>query len=154
MDALATLLVQQACIEVGNAWARALDFNDQDHFVELFTDDALLDYDGVHEGLPAIAEWIGNRPRGVRTRHVLSNSWIDVRDADRARGISYLTLWRTDHADLRPEAVASTPGPAAVGHCEDRFLRQADGWRLQARCVRWSMRRGDADTIEPSEDRR
>lgn len=137
---LARLLAEHACTGLGHDWARALDFNDQEHFLELFVPDAVLQYDGVHSGLEAIAAWVGSRPRAERTRHLVSNSWIDLLDADHARGLSYLTLWRADAEGLAPDAVAGADGPVAVGHSQDRFVRTDDGWRFAARTVHWAIR--------------
>ncbi|HSG88205.1 MAG TPA: nuclear transport factor 2 family protein [Pseudomonadales bacterium] len=136
--------IEQDCIALGHAWARALDFSDQDHFLELYKEDAVLEYDGTHAGLEAIAAWIGTRPRAVRTRHVMSNGWVDALDADHARGIAYVTLWQAPADGLAPEAAAIADGPVAVGHCQDRFVRGDDGWLFAARTLRWGIRRGDA----------
>jgi hypothetical protein len=74
---------------------------------------------------------------------VLSNIFIDVMDADNARGISYLTLYR----HIGPESLEGQPiefsGPAAVGHYEDRVVRTTDGFRFARRKLHLAFRRSD-----------
>lgn len=128
MDALDRLLAERACTELCHGFARALDFSDQDHFLELFTPDAELVYLERHDGIEAIARFIGERPRGLVTRHVMSNLWVDVLDARTARGVAYCTL----HA-------GEDPTPVAVGHVQDRYVQGDDGWRIATRSFHWAM---------------
>ncbi|MEE4301210.1 MAG: nuclear transport factor 2 family protein [Pseudomonadales bacterium] len=128
MDVLDRILAERACTELCHGFARALDFSDQDHFLELFTEDAELLYLERHDGLEAIARFVAERPRSLRTRHVMSNLWIDVLDATTARGIAYCTL----HA-------GEDPMPMAVGHVQDRYVLGDEGWRIATRSFHWAM---------------
>jgi hypothetical protein len=123
--------IERACTALSVDFARALDFSDQDHFLELFTIDAELEYDASYLGIEAIARFVGTRPRALRTRHVMSNTAIEVLDADVARGLAYCTL----HAG----APGTAPVTVAVGHAQDRFRRTGDGWRFERRTFHWSF---------------
>lgn len=133
MDEAARLAAERACTALVHEWARALDFGDQDHFLELFEADGRLVYGAAHEGLDALARFVGARPRDRVTRHLITNVFVDVLAPDRARGICYLTLF----AGLRetPRAVPPAPAPAAVGHFEDRFQQRDGCWRFASRTL-------------------
>ena len=60
----------------------------------MFADDAVLDLGMRLEGKKAIRESMQKRSNEIRTRHVLTNIFIEVQDSQHARGISYLTLYR------------------------------------------------------------
>jgi len=132
--------IERACADLSVAYARCLDFRDYDAFLPLFTEDAVLDAGKRLEGLAAIREDLRHRPDELRTRHVISNTFIDVLSADEARGISYLTLYRyRGRESLRPMP-APLHGPAAVGHYEDRFRRTAAGWCFASRRLHLAFR--------------
>lgn len=132
--------IRRHCTELSVAYARCIDFRDYDAFLTLFTDDAVLDTGTPLTGLAAIRESLRRRPDELRSRHVISNVFVDVLSADEARGICYLTLYR-HHGD---ESLRFGPvplrGPAAVGHYEDRFLRTAHGWRFRSRKLHLAFR--------------
>ncbi len=132
--------IERACTALSSTYARCLDFRDYDAFLTLFTDDAVLDAGRRLEGLAAIREDLRHRPDELRTRHVISNVFIDPLSADEARGIAYLTLYRYRGRDsLRPGPVP-LHGPAAVGHYEDRFRRTATGWCFSGRRLHLAFR--------------
>jgi hypothetical protein len=132
--------IERACTALSYAYARAVDFRDQDALVELFTADAVLTIGETLRGQDAIRTWIRARPDEVRSRHIISNVFVDVIDDDRARGISYLTLYRHEGPQSLRYGPVPLPGPAAVGHYEDRFARTADGWRFAARRLQLAFR--------------
>lgn len=125
--------IRRACEALCMDYARALDFRDYDAFVSLFTDDALLHVGEPLAGLAAIRAALRLRPDEVRSRHVVSNVFVDVQDEREARGISYLTLYRHNGPESLRAAAVPLDGPARVGHFEDRFLRCDDGWRFRSR---------------------
>lgn len=132
--------IERACTALSYAYARAIDFRDQDALVALFTDDATLTVGETLSGQDAIRAWIRARPDEVRSRHVISNVFVDVLSADSARGIAYLTLYRHQgEASLR-HGPAPLAGAAAVGHYEDRFVRAAGGWRFASRRLQLAFR--------------
>jgi 3-phenylpropionate/cinnamic acid dioxygenase small subunit len=131
--------IQRHCEALSIAYARAIDFRDYDDFVALFAADGVLDVGRPMHGREAISASVARRPDELRSRHVLSNIFIDVVDADHARGISYLTLYRCLRAGVSAEPTDSTL-PAAVGHYQDQFVRTADGWRFQSRTLHLAFR--------------
>jgi uncharacterized protein (TIGR02246 family) len=132
--------IERACTALSYSYARAIDFRDQDALVALFTPDATLTVGETLAGQDAIRAWIRARPDEVRSRHVISNVFIDVLGPESARGIAYLTLYRHHgEASVRHGPVALT-GPAAVGHYEDRFVRTAEGWKFASRRLQLAFR--------------
>lgn len=129
------------CEALSIAYARAVDFRDYEALVALFAPDGVLDTGKPLKGQAAIADALSHRPDELRSRHVLSNIYIDVRSPTEARGISYLTLYR----HVGPESLKGEPvpldGPAAIGHYEDRFIRTDDGWRFERRKLHFAFRR-------------
>ena len=139
--AAATDAIRRACEALSIAYARAVDFRDYDTVPELFTEDGILDTTEVIEGRKAIAARMASRPDELRSRHVLTNIFIDVLSPTEARGISYLTLYR----HVGPESLKGEPvpfhGPAAIGHYEDRFEKTGEGWRIRRRKLHFAFRR-------------
>lgn len=133
--------IESACQALSIAYARAIDFRDYDAFIELFTDDAELDAGQLLTGKAEIRAAIAQRPDDLKSRHVITNIFIDVLSTTQARGISYLTLYR----HVGPESLTGTPidlqGVAAVGHYEDRFEKTEDGWRIRRRKLHLAFRR-------------
>jgi ketosteroid isomerase-like protein len=133
--------IQEACEALSIAYARAIDFRDYDEFITLFTEDAVLDTGKPREGKAAIAESLSRRPDQLRSRHVISNVFIDVLSETQARGISYLTLYRhMGEESLKGEPI-DFDGPTAVGHYEDRFEKTAEGWKFKRRKLHFAFRR-------------
>ena len=132
--------IVSACQSLSIAYARAVDFRDYDAFAELFAEDGVLDTGRPLNGKDAIAKSIKQRSDELRSRHVLTNIFIDVIDEDNARGISYLTLYR--HVGKASLEVGPAPfdGPAAVGHYEDRFVRTDLGWRFARRKLQFAFK--------------
>ena len=89
----------------------------------------------------AIVDSLTRRPDELRSRHVITNIYIDVLNEHEARGISYLTLYR----HIGPESLKGEPidfdGPAGVGHYEDRFEKTDDGWKFKRRKLHFAFRR-------------
>jgi hypothetical protein len=116
----------------------------EDDFVAVFTDDAVLESDGVpdsdtfrYEGSQAIRGWIGrwrSQPEGSpRTnqakfvRHHLSTSQIELTGADTAKARTYWTAY----TDI---------GPDHCGYYIDTFRKVADRWLIAHRRVRMDWR--------------
>ena len=142
------MIIERACEQLSVAYARAVDFRDYDAFVELFTDDALLDLGMQIKGKEAIRESMQKRSDEIRSRHVLSNIFIEVQDSQHARGISYLTLYRhVGTESLRTEIPVATTLPTAVGHYEDAFVLTSVGWRIKSRTLHVAFR--NPSTVKP-----
>lgn len=136
--------VERACTALSIAYARAIDFRDYDAFVTLFAENALLDAGRPLEGRDAIRESLRHRPDELRSRHVISNVFIDVLGPDEARGISYLTLYRHHGDESTRFGPAPLGGAAAVGHYEDRFVRTGEIWLFESRKLHLAFRDPEA----------
>lgn len=137
------MIIERACEQLSVAYARAVDFREYDSFVELFDNDALLDLGMRLEGKAAIRESMKMRGSDIRTRHVLTNIFIEVQDSLHARGISYLTLYRHVGAASARNAPVPSILPTAIGHYEDTFVKTPAGWRFKTRTLHVAFRNPD-----------
>lgn len=135
--------IEAECAALSISYARSIDFRDYDAFADLFTEDGVLNVGRPLEGRAAIEASLTRRPDELRSRHVLTNIFIDVLSETDARGISYLTLYR----HVGPESLDGKPiafdGPAAVGHYEDRFVKTEAGWKFKRRTLHLAFRRAE-----------
>jgi hypothetical protein len=116
----------------------------EDDFVAVFTDDAVLESDGVpesdsfrYQGRQAIRDWIARwrrAPEGASSthqatfvRHHLSTSQIELTSADTAKARTYWVAY----TDI---------GPDHCGYYLDTFRRVAGHWLLAHRRVRMDWR--------------
>jgi ketosteroid isomerase-like protein len=133
--------IRADCEALSIAYARAVDFRDYDTFASLFTEDGVLDVGQPLEGRDAIRTAMSRRPDELRSRHILTNIFIDVVSTTEARGISYLTLYRHVGAESLKREPIPFDGPAAVGHYEDRYVLTDDGWKFKRRQLHLAFRR-------------
>jgi hypothetical protein len=119
-----------------------------DDFVAVFTEDAVLESDGVpesdafrYEGRQAVGEWLsrwsqsGSQPAQSATqahqatfvRHHLSTSQIELTGSDTARARTYWVAY----TDI---------GPDHAGYYLDSFRRVDDSWLVSHRKVRLDWR--------------
>lgn len=132
--------VRRACTELSLDYARCVDFRDYDALLTLFCEDAELDTGRPLRGAAAIRAYVRGRPDEIRTRHVVSNVFIDVLGAADARGICYLTLYSHTGPESLSPAPAPLAGPLLVGHYEDRY-RCIDGhWQFRSRRLQVAFR--------------
>ena len=113
-------------------YARHVDFGDYEAFVELFSEDAILDLGFRVQGKDKIRRSMRKRSPELRSRHVLSNLSVDVDSATTANGVAYLTLYRHIGPQSLQDAPVMLSGPAAVGHYQNEFLLTTQGWRIQS----------------------
>ena len=147
---LKRMIIERACEQLSLAYARSVDFRDYDAFVELFDDDALLDLGMRLEGKGAIRESMQKRSNEIRTRHVLTNIFIEVQDSKHARGVSYLTLYRhVGTESIRTDVPVPTILPTAVGHYDDVFVLTPKGWRFKSRKLQVAFRNPNTVKSKP-----
>jgi 3-phenylpropionate/cinnamic acid dioxygenase small subunit len=140
MEQITRDAIQRECEQLAIEYARAIDFRDYDNFVELFTEDATLELGQKIQGKATIAKSLTRRPDELRSRHVITNVFVDVISETRARGMCYLTLYRhIGNESLKPEPVPFE-GPAAVGHYEDTYQLTEHGWRIASRRLHMAFR--------------
>ena len=145
-------MIRQDCEALSIAYARAVDFRDYDEFVNLFAEDGTLETGTRLEGRKAIAASLKRRSDELRSRHVLTNIFVNVISRDEATGISYLTLYRhVGPESLRPQPI-SFNGPFAIGHYQDVFVRTDDGWRFKSRVLHMAFRREETGEVSRKEN--
>ena len=132
--------IRRTCEQLAIEYARAIDFRDYDNFVELFTEDATLALGKTIQGKANIARLLSGRPDELRSRHVMTNIFVDVISETLARGIAYLTLYRhIGEESLQAEPVPFD-GPAAVGHYEDVYTLAGQEWKIASRRLHLAFR--------------
>ena len=129
-----------ACTALSIAYARHVDFGEYEKFVDLFTKDGRLELGFTLDGKDAIRRSMKKRPVELRSRHVLTNIFVDVVSETEATGISYLTLYRHVGPESLEDEPVALPGPAAVGHYADRFSLTSEGWRIAHRKLHFAFR--------------
>lgn len=138
------LLAREAIRDVIARYTMAGDRLKEDEFVAVFTEDAIMESDGVptadgfrYEGRDQIRQWISrwrNRPEGAAAthqatfvRHHLSTSLIELTGAGTARARTYWVA----HTDI---------GPDHAGYYLDSFRKEAGAWLIAHRRVRMDWR--------------
>ena len=126
-------VIRNECERLSVAYAVYLDMRKYAKFAALFGETGVLAVGGQLQGQEAIAAAMAQRSDKLRSRHVLTNTLIDVQDTEHATGVTYLTLYRdVGDASLNPAPINSFT-PAAVGHYTDAFELTQDGWRFAKR---------------------
>ncbi len=125
--------VRRACTELSLDYARCVDFRDYDALLTLFREDAVLEVGQPLRGAAAIRAYVRARPDEIRSRHVISNVFVDPLGGGEARGICYLTLYSHRGPESLSPAPAPLPGPLLIGHYEDRFCCRGGRWQFQSR---------------------
>lgn len=144
MDDQTRLLIEHACIKLQMQYAVFADRSDIEGFTQLFAAEGsvavpehppFVGHDAIRASIQALAAL------GVTMRHVITNTVVDVIDADRATGVCYLAVYNStvpaDASGQRPIAL-----PATVGEYADLFHRTEEGWRIQSRVLTRVFRSG------------
>jgi 3-phenylpropionate/cinnamic acid dioxygenase small subunit len=131
-------------LEIRNVLARLAHFADRGEtelYLSLLTNDIVWAMPAnPANGLPASERrghdeiGTGQRDRmaaglqgpGSNTKHVVTTSWVDVRDDDIATAHSYFMYWGS---------TSTTPTLQSMGQYDDEFRRTADGWKLARRAI-------------------
>ncbi len=138
------LLARESIRKTMAAYTMAGDRLRVDEFAAVFTDDAILESDGVPEadafryvGKAAVREWLSRWSRSPEAerrthqatfvRHHLSTSQIEITGADTARARTYWVA----HTDI---------GPDHAGYYLDSYRKVGDEWLIAHRRVRMDWR--------------
>ena len=94
------VLIERDCVALSNSYGHALDFSDPDLMASLFAADGRwFPAGGLAQGPKAIHDYVARQVgRPYVTRHVLTNTRIEVIDRDHAKWMAYLTMYRYDPA--------------------------------------------------------
>jgi hypothetical protein len=136
MDHAERRRIEAECARLPNAYAVFIDFRRFEELCDLFEEDAVLDLDGWPlEGREAIRTYMHSRPKTRTTRHAVSNILIEVQDAARAIGTTYVTSFRFDAADEKPRTRIPFDGPFFMGNYADEYVCRDGVWRFARRKV-------------------
>jgi uncharacterized protein (TIGR02246 family) len=129
------LLAKQACREVVLQAADAVDAQDYEAFVALFTEDATLVRPGgpVLTGRAQILEAYRSKDPHRMTHHLICNHGVTLTAADRAASRCKVLLYASDQRrELTPKGRQADPQQMA-GVIEDALVLTAEGWKIQHR---------------------
>lgn len=137
MDPLERLLIERECERLIHAYCHVIDHGDASRVGDMFADDGVWkSLETVHDGRAAITAAFNSRQANASrmSRHVCSTILVDVIDADNARALTYVTLYRHDGKPGRRISPLDRL-PEIVGDYRDTFVRTPAGWRFRTREV-------------------
>ena len=135
MDELQTLLIERACSRLVLLAAECADHHRAAEFAALFAPDAVLSRPNGEplRGREAIRQAYAQRPADRITRHVVTNTRVDVLSDSEARATSVVLLWAGSINDeAGPRGRPAQPGQV-LGEFDDRFALTPEGWRIVSR---------------------
>ena len=135
MDELESLLIERACSRLVLLAAEHADHHRPAEFAALFAPDAVLSRPNAEPlcGREAIREAYAQRPASRITRHLVTNTRVEVLSAVDARATSAVLLWSGSvEDDPGPRGRPAQPGQV-LGEFEDRFTLTPEGWRIVSR---------------------
>ncbi len=132
MTDLERMAIEHACARLPILFHNYVDTFEHDKLLQLFAPDGIWDQVllGMLRGHAEIKRYLDAKITTAITKHVVSNVAIEVVDRNRATGIAYYTYY---HAEPGTPLPAPLPGPMAVGHYIDEYVRTDAGWRFSAR---------------------
>jgi hypothetical protein len=141
LDAQQILLIEHACGKLVVQAAAFSDAGQAARLAALFTTDGLLVRPSAApvEGRQAIEASYAERPVNRITRHLVTNTLVNVESASCAQAVSSVLLWSAS-ADDEPDRLGrQAPGPQVVGEFHDTFALTDEGWRIARRDARFLM---------------
>lgn len=141
MDALQRLLIEDACRSLVLRAAAAADGHDADGLAALFTPDGVLQRPSGAPlaGRDAIRAAYAGRLRSRLTRHLVSNTRIDVLSPTQAHAASLVLLWAGSLDEVEGPQGRPASGPALVGEFDDRCVLHEGQWRFSHRVARFVL---------------
>lgn len=135
MEALQRLLVQEACRELVLRSVECTDAHDAAGLAALFAPDGLLRRPTGQPlvGRAAIQAAYAQRPRERITRHLVTNTLVEVESATSAAARSRVLLWAGSTEDADGPQGRPFRGPQLIGEFDDRFVLTGEGWRFASR---------------------
>jgi uncharacterized protein (TIGR02246 family) len=134
-DELRDLLVRQACRDLVLRAAAHTDAQAHERFAALFTPEGVLVRPGAEPlvGRAAIVASYRTRPATRITRHLVTDTLVQVESPTRARARSNVLLW-TGSADTPVERYGRRADAVeALGTFDDVIERTQEGWRIARR---------------------
>ena len=127
-DAVHELVDRQAITDLIHTYCECFDRNDPDGIAELFTADAIIDYNPDTANISG-AELAGTISIGLRdtfaaTSHHISNVMITFENSDTASSMCYVDAWHR-YRDGAPDGFL-------WGRYLHRYRRTEAGWRISS----------------------
>ena len=126
--AVRELVDRQAITELIYAYCECFDRNDPDGVAELFTPDAIIDYNpdtpNITGAEVATTIAIGLRDTFAATSHHISNVMITFESSDTARSLCYVDAWHRYHN--------GAPDGFLWGRYLHRYRLTEAGWRISS----------------------
>lgn len=135
MDALAQLSAESACRELIVSAADAVDRQDYDALVQLFTDDATLVRPGGHalRGRAEIFQSYTAKDPNRLTYHLVCNHHVKVLANDTAQSRCKVLLYVTDKTSAMTPQGRLADRKHQIGTLEDELLLTPEGWKIHRR---------------------
>lgn len=128
------MAIEWQCARLANNYANRLDAYDYPGFLELFSDDAILNMLGrEYAGKAAIAAWLDGREADMVCRHLVTNVTTDVIDERHATGFNYTISYRV--RGWRGREPALFEAPTFLVEYRSVFVRGSSGWLFARRGV-------------------
>ncbi|WP_280192635.1 nuclear transport factor 2 family protein [Delftia sp. PS-11] len=139
------LLARQDCLDLVLRAAACADAGDAHALAQLFAEDGVLQRPNAAplRGRAAIAAAYGQRPAGRMTRHLVTNTLVELLGDDCASARSQVLLWSCSEADAPTAHGRLAQTRQIIGEFDDRFCRSAQGhWLIAQREARFVMFHG------------
>lgn len=138
MDSAERRAIEWDCAQLLNRFYGLLDEKRYDDLAGLFAADGVWVRLGKELiGPKAIVAAMAEREDWI-TMHVVTNIRIDIRDADHAETMQYITLYRHEGWDAA-KGPAPVVLPLAILHHRDHLVREGDSWKFQRKSSRAVM---------------
>lgn len=137
--------IERACRELVLRAASRADAGDAAGLAGLFAVDGVLVRPNAQplQGRDAIQAAYAQRPADRITRHLVTNTLVEVESSASARAISHVLLWTGSTNDPSGPQGRRAHARQLVGEFEDRFVLEPEGWRIQRRDARFVLYSGD-----------
>lgn len=141
MDILQRLLIVESCRELVLRAAGWADAPDAAALAALFTEDAVLarPNSAPLHGRATIRASYAQRPASRITRHLVTNTMVDVESSGAARASSSVLLWTGSLAEADSPYGRPAQPRQLVGEFDDRLTLTPEGWRIARRDARFVL---------------
>lgn len=135
MHELDRWVIVSACQQTILRAAAAADAGDAAALANLFTVDAVLERPNAAplQGRDAIRLAYAGRPAERITRHLVTNTLVDVISLDKAHASSLVLLWTGSRNDEAGAHGRPADARQLVGEFEDDLVATDEGWRIARR---------------------
>jgi hypothetical protein len=135
-----TQSIELACSKLCSQFAVFNDAGNHEDLVALFTEDGRYarptDPDNFVGGRAAILAAFKARPKDKITRHLITNTIVNVTGAKTAHGLCYVTLFHGSTANPAEKFGFKANAAVLIGEYHDEFSLTGSGWKFSQRAGR------------------